>query len=118
MDERERQRQLPEDFDEEMWPESLASASEADQLLTLVETPSEWPPHEQRIQQGDEEAVPEATAPTETQLAAAVEEWTAGMIRASLDAESREFEEEPIEAGSQPPLKSPEAAELEANYGI
>jgi hypothetical protein len=114
----ERVRHLPGDLDGSMWPGPPALRSEAEKLLALEKTPGEWPPREQRIQQDDEEALSEVAVPEGTEAEAAVEEWTAGMVRTPADAETRELEEEPLKLGSQPALKSPAEAELEAKYGI
>lgn len=114
----ERNRQIPGDFDDELWPESPAPVGEAEGLLTLAETASDWALQERRAQQDDEELLPEAAAPATFEAEAAVEEWTAGMVRPPLDAEAREWEEEPIEPISQASFKSPGEAELEAKYGI
>ncbi len=114
----ERDQYVPGDFDEELWPEPPASAAEAEELLTLAETPGEWPPQEQQFQPDDEGLLPADPVQLETEAEAAVEEWTAGMVRPPLDAEARELEDEPIEPISRPGLKSEAEAETEAKYGI
>lgn len=108
----------PGEFDEEMWLEPPAPTGREEDLLAIAETPSEWPSHGERIQQDRENPLAEETGLRETEAEAAVEEWTAGMVRPPLDAEARELEEEPIEPVSQPPLKSATEAETEAKYGI
>jgi hypothetical protein len=103
---------------EEWLPGSTFSASEVDSWpTTLAETPNTWQTQEQQ-RQDEEELLPEEGEAEDTAARAAVEEWTAGTVRPPLEAEAREWEGEPIDPVSQPPLKSTEEAEAEAKYGI
>jgi len=78
-----------------------------------AEAPVEWP--EEKERRDEEEGWPSTEEP---EAQAAVEEWTAGMIRPELEAEEPEWEEEPPWNASEPLMKEPEEAEDEFKYGI